>query len=166
MSVRRIPFRQSCFFTLLLLCLPAAAAADEQYLHAADAVSIGGTSTFGGLDGQQYWQSQTSSAQLLFPLSLHNGDTITEIDVFVENTVSASQTVALRRKSMASTASTLVGTVATPAATGNHTAEIVGISEPISGDNQWYIRIAMGTTPGNRVRGARVTYTPAAEVAK
>jgi hypothetical protein len=153
-------------FLLLLVSIPTSASADKQYLHAAHAVSVGSTSTFSALDGQQYWQSQTSSAQLIFPVSLHEGDTITQIEVFLENTVSASQTVAIRRKGMASTATTLVGTSSSPSTTGNHTVAIDGLSEDISGDNQWYIRVVMGTTPGNRVRGARITYSPAAEVAQ
>lgn len=153
--------RRTALVLLFLLSFALPVHADELYLHAAEAVSLGNTSTFGGLDGQQYWQSQTSSAQLIFPVSLHAGDTISGVEVFIENTVTSAQIVALRRKPMAGTGTTLVGTVTSPSSTGNHTVVLDGLAEEIAGDNQWYIRIMMGTSAGNRVRGARITYDPA-----
>jgi hypothetical protein len=153
--------RHTTLVLLFLFSLAVPAHADELYLHAAEAVSVGNTSTFGSLDGQQYWQSQSPSAQLIFPVSLRAGDTILDIEVFIENTVTSAQIVALRRKTMSSTGTALVGTVTSPSSTGNHTVLLGNLSEEVAGDNQWYIRIMMGTVAGNRVRGARITYEPA-----
>lgn len=131
---------------------------EQLYLHAATAVATG--ATFEPVDGQQYWQSTTSDAVAVFPLPMHEGDRITGVVVFIENTVASSQVAELRRKSMMGIDSDMLSESTSPATTGNHRLTL-SASEIVSGDNQWYLRVEMGSRAGNRVRGLRVSYEPA-----
>lgn len=142
-------------FSVFLAVGQAHAQEARRYVHASEGIASG--ASFSLADGQQYWQSTAANGAVIFPLHVEEGETITRVEVFLENTNALAQTASIRRKAMGSAATTLIASGSSPATTGNHTITI-NLAEAVVGDNQWYLRLQMGATlSGNRVRGLRVT---------
>jgi hypothetical protein len=121
-------------------------------------MGIGTLADFNFNDNQQYWGATAAGGIVILPVPLCIGDRITQVEIFLENTVTTAQTASLVRKAMTSTTVATIASDSTAATTGDKTITLSGLSETLSGNNQWHIRCVMAAT-GNRVRGARVTYS-------